>query len=49
MAPIKEGDVVGELILAAPGVPERRIQVTAGKSINELGFLGKAMMGLRGE
>lgn len=49
MAPIREGDVVGELILTAPGVPERRIKVAAGKSINELGFLGKAIMGLRGE
>ena len=49
MAPIKEGDVVGELVLKAPGVAEKRIKVAAGKSVNELGFLGKAMMGLRGE
>lgn len=49
MAPIKEGDVVGELVLTAPGVAEKRIKVAAGKSVNEQGFFGKAMMGLRGE
>jgi D-alanyl-D-alanine carboxypeptidase (penicillin-binding protein 5/6) len=49
MAPIKEGDIVGELVLKAPGIADKRIKVAAGKSVNELGFLGKAMMGLRGE
>jgi D-alanyl-D-alanine carboxypeptidase (penicillin-binding protein 5/6) len=49
MAPVKEGDVVGELVLTAPGVAEKRIKVAAGKSVNEQGFFGKAMMGLRGE
>ncbi len=49
MAPIKEGDIVGELVLSAPGVAEKRIKVAAGKSVNEQGFFGKAMMGLRGE
>ncbi len=49
MAPIKEGDVVGELVLSAPGTAEKWIKVAAGKPINELGFVGKVMMGLGGE
>lgn len=49
MAPIKEGDIVGELVMKAPGTADKRIKVAAGKSVNELGFFGKAMMGLRGE
>ena len=49
MAPIKEGDIVAELVLTAPGTAEKRIKVAAGKSVNELGLIGKAMMGLGGE
>ena len=48
MAPIKEGDIVAELVLTAPGTAEKRIKVAAGKSVNELGLIGKAMMGLGG-
>lgn len=48
MAPIKEGDIVAELVLTAPGIAEKRIKVAAGKSVNELGLFGKAMMGLGG-
>jgi D-alanyl-D-alanine carboxypeptidase (penicillin-binding protein 5/6) len=49
MAPVKEGDIVGELIVSAPGTPDKRIPVAAGKAVNELGLLGKAMAGLKGE
>ena len=48
-APIKEGDVVGELIITAPGTAPRKIPVAAGKAVNQLGFFGKAMLGLKGE
>lgn len=48
MAPVKEGDIVGELIITAPGTPDRKIPVAAAKSVNELGLIGKAMIGLRG-
>ncbi len=48
-APVKEGDIVGELVVTAPGTPDRKIPVAAGKSVNQLGFIGKAMMGLKGE
>jgi D-alanyl-D-alanine carboxypeptidase (penicillin-binding protein 5/6) len=48
-APVKEGDVVGELVITAPGTPTKRIPVAAGASVNQLGFFGKAMLGLRGD
>ncbi len=48
-APVKEGDVVGELVITAPGAPAKRIPVAAGATVNQLGFFGKAMLGLRGE
>lgn len=49
MAPVKEGDVVGELVISAPGTPDKKIPVAAGKAVNELGLFGKAMAGLKGE
>lgn len=49
LAPVKEGDIVGELVISAPGTPDKKIPVAAGKSVNQLGLLGKAMLGLRGE
>ena len=48
-APVKEGDVVGELVITAPGTPTKRIPVAAGATVNQLGFFGKAMLGLRGD
>jgi D-alanyl-D-alanine carboxypeptidase (penicillin-binding protein 5/6) len=48
-APVKEGDVVGELIVTAPGTQARRIPVTAGATVNQQSFFGKAMIGLRGD
>jgi D-alanyl-D-alanine carboxypeptidase (penicillin-binding protein 5/6) len=49
MAPIKEGDIVGELVISAPGTPDKKIPVAAGKAVNEMGLLGKAIAGLKGE
>lgn len=49
MAPIKEGDIVGDLIISAPGTPDKKIPVAAGKAVNEMGLFGKAIAGLRGE
>lgn len=48
-APVKEGDVVGELVITAPGTAPRKIPVAAGATVNQLGFFGKAMLGLKGE
>jgi D-alanyl-D-alanine carboxypeptidase (penicillin-binding protein 5/6) len=48
-APIKEGDIVGELIISAPGTMDKKIPVAAGKTVNQLGLIGKAMAGLKGE
>ncbi len=48
MAPIKEGDIVGELVISAPGTPDKKIPVAAGKAVNELGLFGKAIAGLKG-
>lgn len=48
-APVKEGDVVGELVITAPGTQAKRIPVAAGATVNQLGFFGKAMLGLGGE
>ncbi len=49
MAPIKEGDIVGDLIISAPGTPDKKIPVAAGKAVNEMGLFGKAIAGLKGE
>ena len=45
IAPVKEGDIVGELIITAPGVGATRIPVAAGAAVNQLGIFGKAMAG----
>ena len=49
MAPLREGDVVGDLIITAPGVGAVKIPVAAGAAVNEMGFFGKAMFGLKGD
>ncbi len=49
ISPVKEGDVVGDLVITAPGLAEKRIPVAAGGTVNQLGFFGKAMRGLQGE
>lgn len=48
-APVKEGDIVGELVITAPGTAPKKIPVAAAKSVNQLGIIGKAMAGLKGE
>jgi len=48
-APVKEGDIVGELLISAPGAADIKIPVAAGKSVKKLGLIGRAMVGLRGE
>lgn len=49
MAPLKEGDLVGDLIITAPGVGAVKLPVAAGAAVNEMGFFGKAMFGLKGD
>jgi D-alanyl-D-alanine carboxypeptidase (penicillin-binding protein 5/6) len=48
-APVKEGDIVGELQISAPGAADIKIPVAAGASVKKLGLIGRAMAGLRGE
>ncbi len=48
-APVKEGDIVGELVITAPGTAPKKIPVAAAKTVNQLGIIGKAMAGLKGE
>ena len=48
-APVKQGDIVGDLVITAPGVPEIKIPVAAGASVKKLGLFGRAMVGLKGE
>ncbi|MEQ8745338.1 D-alanyl-D-alanine carboxypeptidase family protein [Pyruvatibacter sp.] len=42
-APIAAGDTVGQLVVTAPGMPERTVPLVAGASVEELGLFGKAM------
>jgi D-alanyl-D-alanine carboxypeptidase (penicillin-binding protein 5/6) len=48
IAPVTAGDVVGELVITAPGTPEIRVPVAAQTSVKKLGLIGRAMVGLRG-
>jgi D-alanyl-D-alanine carboxypeptidase (penicillin-binding protein 5/6) len=48
-APVAKGDVVGELVITAPGMKDVRVPVAAGADVPKLGLLGRAMLGLRGE
>jgi D-alanyl-D-alanine carboxypeptidase (penicillin-binding protein 5/6) len=49
LAPVKEGDIVGELLISAPGMSEIKVPVAAGASVNRLGLIGRALVGLKGE
>jgi D-alanyl-D-alanine carboxypeptidase (penicillin-binding protein 5/6) len=49
LAPVKEGDIVGDLVITVPGSKELRIPVAAGASVQKLGLFGRAIAGLRGE
>lgn len=47
-APVNAGDIVGDLVITAPGRPEIRIPVAAQTSVKKLGIFGRALVGLRG-
>jgi D-alanyl-D-alanine carboxypeptidase (penicillin-binding protein 5/6) len=49
LAPVKQGDIVGELLITAPGMKETKVPVAAGASVNKLGLIGRALEGLRGK
>lgn len=49
LAPVKEGDIVGELVIDVPGAQDVTVPVAAGASVQKLGLFGRAMVGLRGE
>lgn len=46
MAPIAEGEVIGQLVVTGPGLPTRTYDLQAGTSVEALGFFGKAMSAL---
>jgi D-alanyl-D-alanine carboxypeptidase (penicillin-binding protein 5/6) len=48
-APVKAGDVVGELVISAPGVKDVVVPVAAGTDVKRLGLLGRAAAGMRGD
>lgn len=45
-APVAEGDVLGQLVVRAPGVEDIVTDVVAGSSVAEKGLIGKALVGL---
>lgn len=45
-APVEAGQVIGELVISAPGMPTRTYDLQAGESVGELGLFGKAMSAL---
>jgi D-alanyl-D-alanine carboxypeptidase (penicillin-binding protein 5/6) len=49
LAPVKEGDIVGELVIIVPGSRDIKIPVAAGATVQKLGLFGRAIAGLRGE
>ena len=46
-APIKAGDHVADLLVAAPGLPEQRLPLVAAADVGTAGFFGRAWAGLR--
>jgi D-alanyl-D-alanine carboxypeptidase (penicillin-binding protein 5/6) len=48
-APVKKGQVVGDLIISAAGSPDIHVPVAAAADVKQLGLFGRAMVGLRGE
>ncbi len=42
-APIKKGDPVGKLVIAAPGAPVKEVPVVAAVDVEKLGFVGRAL------
>jgi D-alanyl-D-alanine carboxypeptidase (penicillin-binding protein 5/6) len=48
-APVKAGDIVGKLVINAPGREPIEVKVAAGKSVSKLNFFALAMRGLTGD
>ena len=42
-APIRKGDPVGKIVIAAPGAPAKEVPVVAASDVEKLGFFGRAM------
>jgi D-alanyl-D-alanine carboxypeptidase (penicillin-binding protein 5/6) len=47
-APIQKGQIVGDLIITAPGLPETRIPVAAAEDVAKANIFARALIGLRG-
>ncbi len=43
VAPVKKGDVVGKLVITAPGFPGKEVPVVAAQDVAELGMVGRAL------
>jgi len=46
-APIKKGDVIGNLVLEGPGISRREIPLAAGEKVGSLNAFSKALIGAR--
>lgn len=46
-APIKKGDVVGKVVISAPGFPGKEVPVVAAQDVEKLGFVGRAFAAAR--
>ncbi|ALJ35333.1 D-alanyl-D-alanine carboxypeptidase [Azospirillum brasilense] len=42
-APVKKGDVVGKVVVSAPGFPGKEFPVVAAQDVEKLGFVGRAL------
>ncbi len=46
-APIRKGDVVGKVVISAPGFPGKEVPVVAAQDVEKLGFVGRAFAAAR--
>ncbi|HYG90988.1 MAG TPA: D-alanyl-D-alanine carboxypeptidase family protein [Azospirillum sp.] len=46
-APIKKGDVVGKILISAPGAPTKEMPAVAAVDVDRLGFFGRAFAAAR--
>lgn len=46
-APIRKGDVVGKILISAPGAPTKEVPAVAAVDVERLGFLGRAFAAAR--
>lgn len=42
-APVKKGDVIGKVVISAPGFPGKEVPVIAAQDVEKLGFVGRAL------